>query len=73
MAVQVITVSLAMAQLFCAALAIDLKVGLYNYIPDLGNDSLATYKAMVEKGFETVNPQHTVTVADPGFSKGGFQ
>ena len=37
---------------------INLKVGLYNSIPDLQNDGFATYKSMVENGFNTV--VHTV-------------
>ena len=38
--------------------AINLKVGLYNSIPDLQGDKLASYKSMVENGFN--NNDHTV-------------
>lgn len=50
-------VTLVVAQLLCATLALELKVGLYNEIPDLGGDKLESYKQMVEEGFTeaTVN------------------
>ena len=31
--------------------AVQLKVGIYNSIPDLGNDDLASYKNLIEDGF----------------------
>ena len=44
--------------------AVNLKVGLYNEIPDLQGDGLATYKAMVEEGFNSND--HTVdAIVDP--------
>ena len=38
--------------------AVELKVGIYNKIPDLANDSPASYKSMIEEGFN--NDDHTV-------------
>lgn len=38
--------------------AVQLRVGLYNEIPDLQRDKLATYKSMVETSFNT--SEHTV-------------
>lgn len=44
--------------------ATNLKVGLYNSIPDLQKDGFATYQSMVENGFNTA--EHTVNaVVDP--------
>ena len=41
-----------------------LKVGIYNDIPDLNNDGLASYKNMIESGYN--NQDHTVdAVVDP--------
>ena len=36
-----------------ASAAVELKVGLYNSIPDLDGDQLASYKRMVETNFDT--------------------
>ena len=38
--------------------AVQLKVGIYNSIPDLGNDDLASYKKLIENGFN--DDSHTV-------------
>ena len=38
--------------------AVNLKFGLYNSIPDLQGDKLASYKSMVENEFN--NKDHTV-------------
>ena len=40
--------------------AVKLKVGIYNEIPDLGNDGLTSYKHMIEKGFNDMCHMHTV-------------
>ena len=48
---------------------VQLKVGLYNYIPDLQNDGLASYKSMIEDGFNchkyTVNVIVNKTLYSP--------
>ena len=48
---------------------VQLKVGLYNYIPDLQNDGLASYKSMIEGGFNchkyTVNVIVNKTLYSP--------
>ncbi len=43
---------------FSLTAAANLKVGVYNYIPDLQGDGLQTYKEMIEGGFNTID--HTV-------------
>ena len=53
-----LTFSLVALMLHTSAAAVQLRVGLYNEIPDLGNDKLASYKAMVEKGYN--NEDHAV-------------
>ena len=40
--------------------AANLKVGLYNEIPDVGRDCLTSYKTMVEANFNLEYPLHTV-------------
>ena len=37
---------------------VDLKVGIYNSIPDIGQDNLISYKSLIESGFN--NATHTV-------------
>ena len=49
---------LAFMQFLYLCSAVELKVGIYNEIPDLANDGLASYKAMIEGGFN--NDDHTV-------------
>ena len=44
--------------LFSVCVAVQLKVGIYNEIPDLNNDQLASYKNLIESGFN--NQDHTV-------------
>ena len=48
---------------------VQLKVGLYNYVPDLQNDELASYKSMIEDGFNchkyTVNVIVNKTLYSP--------
>ena len=44
--------------LFSVCVAVQLKVGIYNDIPDLNNDQLASYKNLIESGFN--NQDHTV-------------
>ena len=39
--------------------AVELRVGIYNEIPDLGDDNLISYKNMIEKGFNSIG-EHTV-------------
>ena len=39
--------------------AVELRVGIYNEIPDLGDDNLVSYKDMIEKGFNSIG-EHTV-------------
>lgn len=36
---------------------VTLKVGIYNYIPDLNNDTLFSYQEMIEDGFNNENHQ----------------
>ena len=44
---------------------VTLKVGLYNYIPDLNNDGLQSYNAMIEDGFNSINENEQVdTIVD---------
>ena len=51
-------------QFLCVCSAVNLRVGIYNEIPDLAKDGLASYKAMIESGFN--NEYHTVdAVVDP--------
>ena len=52
-------------QFFSICLALQqLKVGIYNEIPDLDNDGLASYKNFIESGYN--NQDHTVdAVVDP--------
>ena len=38
--------------------AVELRVGIYNEIPDLGGDYLTSYKDMIERGFNSI--EHTV-------------
>ena len=45
-------------QLLSACSAVHMKVGIYNEIPDLNNDKLASYKNMIESGFNDAT--HTV-------------
>ena len=45
-------------QLLYVCSAAFLRVGIYNEIPDLGNDGLASYSEMIEDGFNS--NQHTV-------------
>ena len=49
---------LAFMQFLYLCSAVKLKVGIYNEIPDLANDGLASHKAMIEGGFNT--DDHTV-------------
>ena len=53
-----LTFSLVALVLHTSAAGVQLRVGLYNEIPDLGNDKLVSYKAMIEKGYN--NEDHTV-------------
>jgi len=41
---------------------VTLKVGLYNHIPDLQNDELASYKNLVERGFNSHSHQVNVVI-----------
>ena len=41
---------LVFVQLITVCLAVQLKVGIYNQIPDLNNDHLASYKELIEAG-----------------------
>ena len=61
-AMQVTVTSLLLfVQLLSLTSAVELKVGIYNEIPDLGNDHLASYKAMIQKGFSDATQSiHTV-------------
>ena len=44
---------------------VTLKVGLYNYIPDLNNNGLQSYNAMIEDGFNSINENEQVdTIVD---------
>ena len=52
------SIQLLLACICLTTASINLKVGLYNSIPDLRGDKLASYKSMVEKGFN--NDDHTV-------------
>ena len=45
-------------QFLCVYSAVNLRVGIYNEIPDLAKDDLKSYKTMIEKGFN--DEQHTV-------------
>ena len=45
-----VTVLLFMQLLYLSS-AVRLKVGIYNEIPDLGNDGLVSYKNMIQNGF----------------------
>lgn len=40
--------------------AVDLRVGVYNYIPDLNNDGLASYKNLIQNGFQSFAEGNTV-------------
>ncbi len=62
MAVQVVFAALVVTQLLHATsvAANQLKVGLYNEIPDLGGDELASYKSMIEDGFSRNSPGNMV-------------
>ena len=40
--------------------AIELKVGIYNSIPDVGGDDLASYKKLIEDGYTLEYPSNTV-------------
>ena len=53
-----ISIQLLLAGICFTSASINLKVGLYNSIPDLQVDNLTSYKLMVEKGFN--NDDHTV-------------
>ena len=53
-----ISIQLLLAGICFTTASINLKVGLYNSIPDLQGDNLTSYKLMVEKGFN--NDDHTV-------------
>ena len=53
-----ISVQLLLAWICLTSAAINLKVGIYNSIPDLQGDKLASYKSMIENGFN--NDDHTV-------------
>ena len=44
--------------------AVKIRVGLYNHIPDLGEDELQSYKELVEKGF--ASGSHTVEAVVDG-------
>lgn len=59
------------------SIAADLKVGIYNAIPDIQGDNFATYKLMIEEGFNsgdhTVNAVVDYLVYDPYASDGVFR
>jgi hypothetical protein len=42
---------------------IDLKVGIYPWIPDLGNDKLKSLKDMIKLDFQSKHPHITVTIS----------
>ena len=57
---------LVVMQFLCLTLATDLKVGLYNAIPDLGNDGLKSYKNMIQDGFaEESDGNNVEAITDP--------
>ena len=58
MMIRFISIQLLVAWICLTSASIDLKVGLYNEIPDLQCDKLASYKSMIEQGFN--NEDHTV-------------
>ncbi len=62
MAMRVVFAALVVTQLLHATsvAANQLKVGLYNEIPDLGGDELASYKSMIEDGFSRNSPGNIV-------------
>ena len=51
---------LVFVQLISVCLAVQLKVGIYNQIPDLNNDHLASYKELIEAGINNDGEGYTV-------------
>ena len=43
---------LLIASALAVCSAVQIKVGIYNYIPDLNNDGLQAYKEMIENDFK---------------------
>ncbi|XP_011409904.1 PREDICTED: uncharacterized protein LOC105316590 [Amphimedon queenslandica] len=52
--------ALIFACLAGAAIAVDLKVGIYNSIPDIGDDDLASYENLIQDGYTAAYPSNTV-------------
>ena len=52
--------ALIFACLAGAAIAVDLKVGIYNSIPDVGDDDLASYENLIQNGYTAASPSNTV-------------
>eukprot|EP00800_Vazella_pourtalesii_P021734 TRINITY_DN81_c1_g1_i3.p1 TRINITY_DN81_c1_g1~~TRINITY_DN81_c1_g1_i3.p1 ORF type:complete len:437 (-),score=36.43 TRINITY_DN81_c1_g1_i3:1441-2751(-) len=53
-------VALLVLQTLSSTSAINLKVGIYNEIPDLGKDHLASYQKLIQDGFAAYSQGNTV-------------
>ena len=63
--------ALLFMQLLYLSSAVQLKVGIYNEIPDLGNDGLVSYKNMIQNGFNDDNHEVDAVVDASQYSPYG--
>ena len=71
MMIRFISIQLLVAWICLTSASVHLKVGLYNEIPDLQCDKLASYKSMIEQGFNKENLKVNAVVNKEDYSPYG--